>query len=784
MENEFKENLKEEYKKEESKRQISEIIDNNPELIKTIEPERLKELNYIYEEKIAQNQNKLANLRKNKKIKDDNTIPILKQELHEKYNATYIIRFYYNGKTYIQAFKNDNFETVYFIADNNEVNPVIDDKQILIFKELYEIKPSEVVDLRFNKKDINLYDELSSINPVKRFDYMWDLFKEHKTSLLVNFFVRSDITNENKLFVSKYLMPYTYMVLPEIIKRYKKQANDAKLPKSNWFEREEDAEFIKSVICDLIASDEEKIAFLRDAIPLKYTDLWEEVICSLESEEYKKRFLTIFKNKGKGDILEEELRPNEYKKYIISFVSETLENYDPFTKVFGKEFARNRMNELNGVELIDEEDKYRRGECSTEFGVIRLFDVQGNNVEEYIERSKSKSVILHESIHHILTRGVANTGIQGDFYGEFVGTGLNEGYTEWICEKSGIGSSSKGSCYGTLERFIEQIELAVGEENTMKLGTGSLVGFAEIAGISTNNLFELLKKADAVYKIGYENAKDRAMDKKAYNEAICEFESLLLELFFAKDLEELKNLPISETDLSKFEKLANLMESPMYESEIYTAVKFLKEFDKRMNKPLLIYLQKENPNIVLDNYFVDKLNGYLMKDTNPIENMEIIISSADEGRLQNVVLLINEKDAISGKYSVQRGTDGQYKFINHTGFYVDPQIIQEFERIRTETLERNPDAQIIISDYSIIIRENDEEKTYLIDEKNNSLVLADKIETVNVNIPEILSTESEERKAYVLRKKLREQEQEIALLESTPDLTQKKTEELDLSEQE
>ena len=779
---EFKEKLHQDYKKEESKNKLIETINDNPQILKNMSNEQLKELNVLYEEIIKNNKYKITELKGKRERESENSVPVIKQNIKDKYNSTYILRFYYNRKMYVQAFENDSLKTVYFIAENNIVNPIIDENLISKFKALYEIKPSSIVYSKFEKNIIDLDRELQQISPKDRFNYIWNLVKQNQTSVIIDFFVRTDINNEDKLWVVNYLMPYTSTILNGIVDRYKEQAKEAKLPESDWIEREEDAELIKEIICKMIVSDEEKIELLRDSIPRRYTNLWEEVICSLESKELKQRFLTVFQNKGFGNLLKDALKPQEYKEYIVSFVSETLEGYELFTKVYGVGFATERMNKLKGVVLKDESHKEYNGLYSTEDETITLFDVQQNDLQEFSTRKNKKSVMLHESIHHILRIGNGVTGIQSFIKGQYVGTGLNEGFTEWVCKKTGVGASASGT-YEQLGRFIEQIELAIGEENTMSLGMGSLENDSKLMNVSVTDIYTLLLKADAVYQIGMLQTKGQAIDTSTYDDAVCEFESMIFALFFEREFEELRKKPLDKVDLSKFEQLAKLMGSKLYGSDEYESVWFLRELDtikRTKENPLLAKLLEINPNLIihLNEPLAIALNEYILSDTNPIESLEIIMASSNNDDLQNVTILANGKDAIRGKYTIERGPNEQYRVISHTETYLSSSIMIKFEEIKKKALENNPNAQVIITDYSIIIRGEDGKDTvYLIDEKNNTVVQAEEVETISLKIPEPLRIESEERRAIVLRNKIKEQEMSITQLENTPLIVQ--TEEKD-----
>lgn len=51
-----------------------------------------------------------------------------------------------------------------------------------------------------------------------------------------------------------------------------------------------------------------------------------------------------------------------------------------------------------------------------------------------------------------------------------IGRGLNEGLTNWIVRKTGLPTNG----YRTLTNFMEELELAIGEDNVMEMGKGNL----------------------------------------------------------------------------------------------------------------------------------------------------------------------------------------------------------------------------------------------------------------------------------------------------------------------
>jgi len=86
-----------------------------------------------------------------------------------------------------------------------------------------------------------------------------------------------------------------------------------------------------------------------------------------------------------------------------------------------------------------------------------------------------EATMLHEGIHAVLNKSKIACKANGIIYGtgiseitergEEYGRGLNEGLTNWICEKTGIPKNT----YPEETNFVRQLELALGEKAIMKM---------------------------------------------------------------------------------------------------------------------------------------------------------------------------------------------------------------------------------------------------------------------------------------------------------------------------
>lgn len=200
----------------------------------------------------------------------------------------------------------------------------------------------------------------------------------------------------------------------------------------------------------------------------------------------------------------------ELKPYIIEFVTNTLESCELFERVFGKGFAKKSLDLNFAILFTNEVNKctsayYKMHELSITLCKSGK-DGKLLSVEDFLNDKKLQQTVLHEAIHAILTRtkkechktGIASgTGILEVYYDqEELGRGFNEGYTEWICEKAGMQSSS----YINQLEFIKILELAIGPEDVMKMGKGDISkNISQLLQMTAEDTRYLLSKADHLY---------------------------------------------------------------------------------------------------------------------------------------------------------------------------------------------------------------------------------------------------------------------------------------------
>ena len=214
-----------------------------------------------------------------------------------------------------------------------------------------------------------------------------------------------------------------------------------------------------------------------------------------------------------SDIRNTRIENPNVRAYLYKRIPQEFNNNPLFVNVFGKDFVRKRLksnvlavytNEqigrlrANGYQQISDKSIVL---CKSgpERALLTPEDIEND--------PQLKELSLHECIHAILTRTkeecaklniVSGTGLlktfksieDGKYYE--IGRGLNEGYTEWLCEKLG----HKTYAYGTLTNFVRLLETARGTESIMALGTGNLI---EALDMPIEDVNTLLSIADSIY---------------------------------------------------------------------------------------------------------------------------------------------------------------------------------------------------------------------------------------------------------------------------------------------
>lgn len=124
--------------------------------------------------------------------------------------------------------------------------------------------------------------------------------------------------------------------------------------------------------------------------------------------------------------------------------------------------------------------------------------------------------------------------------GKQVGIGLNEGLTEWICQKAGYGCVSYFSEYN----IVQLLELAIGEENVMRLAQGNINGSAEqLLGLEREEYLYVLSLIDKIYDneieaFSIEDGIDNTLQLEKLDKSISHFEATIFEKYFGEEIED------------------------------------------------------------------------------------------------------------------------------------------------------------------------------------------------------------------------------------------------------
>lgn len=201
----------------------------------------------------------------------------------------------------------------------------------------------------------------------------------------------------------------------------------------------------------------------------------------------------------------------QIKQYLMSFVEKTLNQCDLFTQIYGKNFVKQRL-ELNldkvymgGYSNCSAGEYNRKNKCIT----IYSNDESGDFITiSYIKNNREyQQIILHEAIHAIFAKTKEECDAQGilsgtgtvEIYedGKELGRGLNEGLTEWICEKTGCGARAYEDEYNT----VNLLELAIGEQAVMKLASGDIRGnIAKLLKMTEKECVRTVSIVDSIYR--------------------------------------------------------------------------------------------------------------------------------------------------------------------------------------------------------------------------------------------------------------------------------------------
>ena len=221
----------------------------------------------------------------------------------------------------------------------------------------------------------------------------------------------------------------------------------------------------------------------------------------------------------------ERVENEEVKEYITQFAIDKLEACDLFVEVFGKGFAKKRLDINLDKVYTNEVSEDRGGYYDLGDSSVTICDSKPRERKLSVRDIKNvislQEVSLHELVHAILrrTRGeckkfkiVRGTGMNEDYpNGSELGRGLNEGLTNWICKMAGVNTRS----YKKLTSFIEILAGEIGEKNVMELGKGNIKKRApKLLGMKQEEAMQVIALADAICNLEYRNIKLEKYIKK------------------------------------------------------------------------------------------------------------------------------------------------------------------------------------------------------------------------------------------------------------------------------
>ena len=180
----------------------------------------------------------------------------------------------------------------------------------------------------------------------------------------------------------------------------------------------------------------------------------------------------------------EKVENSAVKEYMINYAISTLEGCKLFTDAYGKGYVKRHLDINLGKVFTNE---FRQGEkayYNTEnLSITMCTDKREETIltpSDIEKDSILKGNVLHELVHAIFNKTKQEckkyeiewgTGIlEQSKRGTEIGRGLNEGLTNWICEKAGM----KVKGYKRLTNLINILELGVSEKNIIKLPKGNV----------------------------------------------------------------------------------------------------------------------------------------------------------------------------------------------------------------------------------------------------------------------------------------------------------------------
>lgn len=248
----------------------------------------------------------------------------------------------------------------------------------------------------------------------------------------------------------------------------------------------------------------------------------------------------------------------EIKQYLIDFVVKILSECKVFSNVYGEEFVEQQLEKNVEKVITDVYVKTNiKGSYNPKIKAIILLSGQKDSppltIEDIENNDILKHYILHEALHAIFEKDKQeykelglrySTGVDEMYLdGTSLGIGLNEGLTEWICQKAGYGCIS----YTTEFNIVRMLELAIGEENVMKLAKGNIKeNVTKLLDLDETECKYILGLIDRIHDneikaFTVEKGVDNTSELENLDKSISHFEATIFEKYFGEEIADALN---------------------------------------------------------------------------------------------------------------------------------------------------------------------------------------------------------------------------------------------------
>lgn len=344
----------------------------------------------------------------------------------------------------------------------------------------------------------------------------------------------------------------------------------------------------------------------------------------------------------------------EVREFVYREIPQILNMNEIFVKVYGEDYARKRTK--SGIVTVYTNET-KDGTCegyhmASQKSITICYAGPNGSIltpNDIINNKNIEETVLHESIHAILERtrkesrenGVkSGSGILERYSnGNELGRGLNEGFTEWLCEKCGFESTA----YPEHTNFVRLIELAIGTEKTMELGKGNIyVRIPELLEMNKDTVIDLLCNNDNIYKIN-ENLQ-RFVSLRTIVEKKIEIQKNTTDVTndrYNEYLEEFAKIRTSEEYL-------DFLDGREDSDEVF--LEFFKDSIKELDdrrKALIIYFESA----ILDRYFTKDIEQIMNNEDEEINKEDFEKISKIVSVLSTSITSIPERAIQEPKFS-------------------------------------------------------------------------------------------------------------------------------------